>query len=66
MNAIPIGDARRIAEERHLPIVLVFGLNSSGHYALTTYGQTRRLCAIAKQIGDGIVKAMEEERVLPE
>jgi hypothetical protein len=60
MNQIPIGDARKIAEERRFPVVIVLGYcPESGNYFLTSYGQTKRLCRLGHLILEGIDGSME-------
>ena len=58
-GAIPISDARRIAEQRLCPIVVIFGIEESRErYTITTYGNTRPLCAWAVKIGEDIHQAV--------
>jgi hypothetical protein len=57
---IPITDAKHIATERRLPVVIVFGIEQGGErFSVASYGMTRKLCkvgvALADQFADAIM-----------
>lgn len=58
-GAIPIGDARRISEDRKCPLVVIFGIEANGdRFTVTSYGATRALCRVAAQYADKIAEAV--------
>lgn len=48
---IKISDARRIAKEKKFDMVIVVGMNVDGGGHITTYGNTKKLCKMAGEIG---------------
>lgn len=56
---VPISAARAISEKHNAPMVVVFAIHpDKENFTVTTYGQTKKLCRLAAQYGDGVAKAV--------
>src|SRR5262245_28876930 len=52
---ILVGDARRIAENRRCPMLVIFGLEEGADtFSVVSYGMNRRLCRLAASLADQI------------
>ncbi len=64
-GAIPIAVAKKVSQEHGCPIVLIFAIEADGcHYTITTYGQTKPLCAWAAKLSSDIQQAVMAGKVL--
>ena len=62
---IPIGDARRIARERGVSMVVMFAIHPDGErFTVTTYGATKKLCRLAAAYGDRIADGILSGRIV--
>ncbi len=64
---IPIDDAKRIARERNCPVVIIFGIaGPDGEtFEIATYGETKKLCRHAADLGKQFAMAVFDGTVTP-
>lgn len=56
------GDAKKLAQQYDESMVIVFHLNPyGGTMGYSSYGQTKRYCAIAQRLGDAAYDAIYEQ-----
>jgi hypothetical protein len=61
---IPIGDARRVARERDVPMLVMFAIHPDGQeFTVTTYGMTKKLCKLAAAYGDRIADGVLQGKI---
>jgi hypothetical protein len=62
---VPIGDARRISEQRNVPLVVIFAIHSDREqFTVTTYGATKAFCRVAADYGTQFAEAVMQARVI--
>ena len=65
-NSDPIvRDLGRYCDERGYSPGVFFGMGRDGKPAINTYGKTKKLCAIAKDLGDQTWAAIEAGQMAP-
>jgi hypothetical protein len=65
-GTIPIGDARKISEQRACPLVVIFGIEAGAErFTVTTYGANTRLCRLAASFGKQCADAIFNGTVSP-
>jgi Zn-dependent peptidase ImmA (M78 family) len=64
-GVVPIGDARKISEQRNVPLVVIFAIHSDREqFTVTTYGATKAFCRVAADYGTKLAEAIMESRVV--
>lgn len=62
---IPIGDARRIARDRNVPIIVIFAIHANREeFTVTSYGQTKALCRVGGDYAQQFAQAIMESKVI--
>jgi hypothetical protein len=63
---IPIAEGRRLAEKYGAPVVIVFSLHDRGDtFNVMTYGQTKKLCRHAADLGRQIAEQVLKGQIAP-
>ncbi|HUT56290.1 MAG TPA: hypothetical protein VNA25_00285 [Phycisphaerae bacterium] len=60
-----IRDLARYCDEHEYFLGVFFGIRSDGKIGIITYGKTKKLCAIAKDLGDQTWAAIEAGQIAP-
>lgn len=61
-----VAAARSFGDKFRRPVVVVFSIDASGEaFHITTYGQTKKLCALAGAFGEQIADAVRDGVISP-
>jgi hypothetical protein len=63
---IPIKAAERISKAHDCPMVVIFAIQDDGQeFCVTTYGETKKLCRHAADLGRKISESILDGRIAP-